>query len=543
MLLLSTLNAHLSTCLAQGTAFTYQGRLNDGAAPANGMYDFRFRLFDAATNGNFSGGVVTLPTVGVSNGLFTVTLGFNYPNFDGSARWLDIGVRTNGSPDAYTNLVPRQAITPTPYAIYANTASNVVSGGLTGTYGNAVTFSNVNNNFSGAFNGNGANVTNVNAATLGGLTSAGFWKTNGNAGANPANGAFLGTTDTNSLEFKVNNQRALRIEYATHSTYGFSPNLVGGSSANMVSNGFVGAVIGGGGYSSFPNRVSKHFATVVGGQGNTASGDTSTTMGYGNTASGDYSTAIGAVSTASGYASIAMGNNAKALHEGSFVWADDQGVDFASTAVRQFCIRANGGVQLNGDTPVYFGSTLSQKLFLYGTDWGFGIQSGVEYARVGAGGGFAWYAGGVHNDNTYNPGAGGIVRMKLDSGGLVVNGTFVSASDRNAKENFAPVQPREVLEKVAALPLSGWNYKEDKGTRHIGPMAQDFYAAFNVGPDDKHIATVDEGGVALAAIQGLNLKVEEKEARIREQAGEITELKARLDKLEQLMNQKNGGAK
>ena len=115
-------------------------------------------------------------------------------------------------------------------------------------------------------------------------------------------------------------------------------------------------------------------------------------------------------------------------------------------------------------------------------------------------------------------------------------GAFVSASDRNGKENFAPVQPREVLEKVVALPLSSWNYKADPATRHVGPMAQDFYAAFNVGPDDKHIATVDADGVALAAIQGLNQKVEEKNARIQQ-------LEQRLEKLEQLMNHKNGDAK
>jgi len=68
--------------------------------------------------------------------------------------------------------------------------------------------------------------------------------------------------------------------------------------------------------------------------------------------------------------------------------------------------------------------------------------------------------------------------------------------------------------------VSRWNYKEDTASEHIGPMAQDFYAAFNVGPDDKHIATVDADGVALAAIQGLNEKVEvgsqKAEARIRE---------------------------
>ena len=123
--------------------------------------------------------------------------------------------------------------------------------------------------------------------------------------------------------------------------------------------------------------------------------------------------------------------------------------------------------------------------------------------------------------------------MRLTSGGLTVNGTFVSASDRNGKENFAPVQPREVLEKVVALPLSSWNFKADPATRHVGPMAQDFYAAFGVGPDDKHIATVDADGVALAAIQGLNQKLEE-------QRVENAELKARLEKLERLMN---GGVK
>jgi len=124
--------------------------------------------------------------------------------------------------------------------------------------------------------------------------------------------------------------------------------------------------------------------------------------------------------------------------------------------------------------------------------------------------------------------------MRLTGDNLTVSGTFISASDRNMKENFAPVQPREMLEKVVAMPLSSWNYKADTATRHVGPMAQDFHAAFNIGPDDKHIATVDADGVALAAIQGLNQKVEEKDAR-------IAELERRLEKLERLIDRENGG--
>ncbi|MCL4789493.1 MAG: tail fiber domain-containing protein [Verrucomicrobia bacterium] len=144
--------------------------------------------------------------------------------------------------------------------------------------------------------------------------------------------------------------------------------------------------------------------------------------------------------------------------------------------------------------------------------------------------------------------AGGVERMTLSASGLTVNGTFVSSSDRNAKENFQPVNPQEVLEKVAALPVSRWNYKDDTRVRHLGPMAQDFHAAFGLGADDKHIATVDADGVALAAIQGLNEKVEVRsqnaESQIRKLAAENADLKAELAELKQLVRtlaaQQNG---
>ena len=112
--------------------------------------------------------------------------------------------------------------------------------------------------------------------------------------------------------------------------------------------------------------------------------------------------------------------------------------------------------------------------------------------------------------------------------GTVTATAFNPPSDRNLKENFAAVSSREVLAKVAALPISRWNFIGDTTTPHVGPMAQDFYAAFGLGTDERHIATVDADGVALAAIQGLNQKLEEKDAR-------IAELERRLEKLEQLV--------
>jgi Flp pilus assembly pilin Flp len=100
------------------------------------------------------------------------------------------------------------------------------------------------------------------------------------------------------------------------------------------------------------------------------------------------------------------------------------------------------------------------------------------------------------------------------------------SSDRNKKANFAAVNAREVLGRVVALPIETWNYlSQGPAVRHIGPMAQDFHAAFGVGEDDTHINMVDANGVALAAIQGLYQLVQEQEIQ-------LTVLEARLAALE-----------
>jgi hypothetical protein len=125
----------------------------------------------------------------------------------------------------------------------------------------------------------------------------------------------------------------------------------------------------------------------------------------------------------------------------------------------------------------------------------------------------------------------GADRMNLQAGGLYVNGALVLTSDRNAKADFASVDAQEVLAKVAALPLQSWSYTNRPGVKHVGPMAQDFRAAFGLGEDDKHIATVDADGVALAAIQGLNQKLEETRAENAVLRRELSEIKQLLTKL------------
>jgi hypothetical protein len=129
--------------------------------------------------------------------------------------------------------------------------------------------------------------------------------------------------------------------------------------------------------------------------------------------------------------------------------------------------------------------------------------------------------------------------VTIANDGTITANTFNSTSDRNAKANFAPVDPQTVLAKVAALPISEWNFKTDPaGQKHLGPMAQDFHTAFSLnGADDKHISVVDEGGVALVAIQGLNQKFNEKDTEIQTLKQQNASLAERLNELEATVKQ------
>ncbi|HWX18471.1 MAG TPA: tail fiber domain-containing protein [Candidatus Binatia bacterium] len=841
--LLSALSPQPSTLFAQGTAFTYQGRLNDGANPANGNYDLRFALFDALALGNQVGSPLTNAATAVSNGLFTVGLDFGGGVFPGADRWLDISVRTNNA-GAFAPLSPRQKLTATPYAI---TAGNVTAGG--------------------------GGLTNVNAVTLGGLAASQFWKLSGNSGTTPGVN-FLGTSDAQALELKVNGVRALRLEptlddgshssivnvvggspvnfvgvgvygatiagggaanyfglatngvladfgsigggyvntiqanaiastigggydntiatlaydstiggggqntlqpdafdstiggghfntsFATETTigggyfntirpsahyssisggayhtiqdsaqfatipggdndsvagsYGFAAgrraqanhqgafvwgdstdadiastgndqfvvrasggfyhygtggaqllsvdpagrlttlgyiaaasnsnlefivngqralglettvtdthhsnivNVIAGSPVNYVAAGVYGATIAGGGALNYlggadTNSVSADFGTIGGGYGGMIQpgarasnigggwGNWIQTNAEGSTIGGGFFNTIqseavnsvigggqdntiqptavasviggggnnqifgsasgstiggGAFNTiygseavvpggnqnvASGDHSFAAGHRAHANDIGAFVWGDSTESDITSTGRDQFVIRAQGGARLDGPskTSLYFGNQVRQMINLWGTNYGIGVQAYTTYFRCDGSApyqdGFIWYQGGSHSDAQADPGPGGVTMMQLLNGGLSVNGTFVSTSDRNVKSGFEAVDPKTILEKVVALPITRWHYTNDVATPHLGPVAQDFHGSFAVGADDKHIATVDESGVALAAIQGLNQKLNEKDAEIetlKEKAARVDSLEKRLAQLE-----------
>lgn len=323
------------------------------------------------------------------------------------------------------------------------------------------------------------------------------WLLLGNSGTIPGTN-FLGTTDNQALEVKVNSLRALRIEPNSK-----SPNIIGGYSGNSVATGAYGASIGGGGASGGLNRISSasaycatiagginnnasaNYATISGGVSNTASGPRSTVCGgQNNTASGSYSTVAGGESnTAAGTHSFAGGYRAKTNHNGTFVWADVQAADVASTATNQFIVRASGGM--------WFGTNSSPSI----------------------------PAGRFINTST--------------GGYLSTGGTWTNSSDRELKEGFTQVDEYQILEEVAELPITVWNYRaEGPSVTHIGPVGQDFYTAFGFGADETSISTVDASGVALASIQALYRENQAKDAEIDELRSLIRELENRLGALE-----------
>ena len=184
------------------SAFTYQGQLRYAGASAAGTYDFQFTLYDAATNGNSIGAVLSVAGVGVTNGLFTAQLDFGTASFSGEARWLSVSVRTNGS-GAYSLLTPRQGLTAAPYALFAPTAGAAAAAGVANSVANnAVTATGIaSGQVVMSLNGLHDAITlapgaNLNVTTNGRiltLSTPTDWHLGGNTGTSPASGSFLGS--------------------------------------------------------------------------------------------------------------------------------------------------------------------------------------------------------------------------------------------------------------------------------------------------------------------------------------------------------------
>jgi hypothetical protein len=751
-----------------GTAFTYQGRLTDGGAPAEGTYDLRFILYDADVGGNQIGGIVTKEDVAVAEGLLSVELDFGANAFPGDARWLDISVRAGPSAGVFTPLAPRQKVMPAPHAIYAVAAGSATSAttatrattadtattatsattavsatkataadsapwsGLTGvpagfadgvdndtTYtagagllldagqfsvnfgssGSAPVAARADHDHAGSyaaaghahsasdltsgtvaeerlpntlarlnglqtftgevrirsasdslkpltvqaapgqfenlqewqnetgqpvawlrasgllkaagFSGDGSALTRIsdlapavvtashladgqvvkslndlrdavtlvagpnvalktsgNAIEISSTGGTEGWRLEGNAGTDP-NLQFIGTSDNQPLEFRVNNVRVLRLESQVDvkGAQAFSflgapgantmegSGMIGGGELNAIRSstrfGFVGggrnneikesadyAFLGAGTLNAIGARASE--AVLGGGSGNVIGAEARSAFlggGSGNSiADQAFAAAIpgGSGNHAAGDFSFAAGRRAVALHDGAFVWGDHTDAEVASTAEDQFVVRAKGGLRFVDTPGVTLETGQGQLLNLTGASYGVGVQFATLYQR--AVDNFAWFRGGAHADATFDTGNGGEVLMTLNFAGTLSVASVNQTSDRNRKTDFQPVNPGDFLERVSRLPVHTWRYTNDlPGVRHVGPVAQDFHAAFGVGSDDTHINVVDLGGVALAALQGLHQVAREQAEEIAALKAQKASLEARLSRLEALV--------
>jgi hypothetical protein len=263
---------------------------------------------------------------------------------------------------------------------------------------------------------------------------------------------------------------------------------VSGGYGNRTTGGH--ATVGGG----YENSVSGQYAAVHGGYQNEASGDyASVGGGYQNDASGDYATVPG-------------GRFNRALGMGSYAAGS-----FAKAGV-------NGSVVISAVIPAT-------------TDTVWASQPGQMVLRADA--------GLVITEDGGGAGGGGGKFIDTSTGAYLSDtGQWTSVSDRSLKENFTDIDSGQLLERIAGLPVTRWNYKiEDDAIQHIGPVAQDFHASFGIGNDDKSISALDAAGVSLAAIKELH-------KRSRQQRAEIDELRERVAELQKLiqgLTAKDGG--
>lgn len=307
--------------------------------------------------------------------------------------------------------------------------------------------------------------------------------------------------------------------------------IVAGGTSNRA-DALASAVVGGG-----QNAAAGAYSIAAGGRGNAVHGEYAAAVGGNNNCAGGYASfaagfgahvrkANGASGSAacSGVAATADANG----DEGSFVWADaTTSSGFATTGPNQFLVRADGGMMLNTNAHVSGSDDLTVGARMTSGDSDADLRLRTRNGRH-----VVLYAsdslGGLRINMSTLPAGNDRITVSGGAGGnatLSNGGTWTNASSRSYKTDIEPVDTREVLERLVALDVSRWNYIDSGEGTHMGPMAEDFKAAFDLAGDGKSIATVDADGVALAAIKGLNQKLEEENAALR----------ARLEAIEALL--------
>ncbi len=493
-----------------GGIISYQGKLSgaNGQPVTDGLQSLTFKIYEEGTEK--SSQPISVVTVG---GVFNAFLGVGSLAFD-PAKSYELGVIFNGTEE-------KHALAAVPFALKAKTVASVPTATSA-------------TNFSGALAGD---VTGTQGATavaqVGGQSAADV--------ATAATAVAAATPDnTPDTLVKRNSSGGVSLgavvgdnSFLATGTLDSNPIPAEGAGTRWMWHGGKGALRAGTVEGTEWNNSTIGKQSAAFGFNAIASGDQSFATGDKTVASGRASVAMGFQSIASGASSIALGVNADTnSQDGSFVFSD-RSIDqfFRAGAPNSFNVRAVNGYRLFSD------STLTRGLLFSNINPAIpDITSSASLTTNS--GAFRLVADTNPNDGVddrrtevWSNGAG-TAGVRLPAG----SGAWQNLSDRNAKQNIRLVNSREILRGVLRLPISTWSYKTRPQTRHIGAMAQDFYRAFKVGEDDKHISNIDPDGLALAAIQGLNQEIKERDAEIATLEAQIKARKAafeaRLKKLE-----------
>lgn len=438
----------VSAALGQETTFTYQGRLQDGSAAANGSYDFQFTLWDAMSGGTQqpppSPITVTRTSVQVASGVFTTQLDFGANAFPGPNRYLEISVRLAGS-GAFTILSPRQQITSTPYAVRSLTASsadNVPVSGVPSGSGNYI-----------------QNTTSQQASTNFNISG------NGTAG-----GALSGNVVNATNSYNIGNVPMLRIP----GLY----NLFAGANAGLgnttgSSNTLVGARSG---FSNQAGNYNSFFGNDAGLYNNTGSNNTFVGSGAGQyNASGSSNTFIGRL-TGSPYGSNV--SNSTAIGAGAAVSANYTIV----LGTNSETTRIPGVLSVGSDTATTRGqiNLLSRagnaNLYLQPADLGYGINFGVEGSAPNATLFIAQYDGTTKNDRLVITAWGTVVVPNLGGAGstqLCRNaGNEISSCSSSLRYKRDVALFRGGFDIINRLRPISFTWKEG-GTQDVGLAAEE----------------------------------------------------------------------
>ena len=511
-------------------SISVQGFLTDGdGIPLNGPQPVTFTFFKDDQS-VYNAAFVALP---VSNGHFDVILGtdgglstlsFNEP--------MEIEVFIDGEP-----LSPRIPLVAAPYALAVR--------GLNG-------YEDADGSFYSVNVIGGAPNNSIAELATGGAIGGGGGGIGSTSYANSVTGKW-GTVSGGAQN--------------TAELYG----TVGGGISNTAGNR---ATVAGG----ETNQATGFRAAVGGGSANSSTGSYSVVSGgTGNVASGARATIPGGDrNEATGNASFAAGALARALHNGAVVFGGNSASSptdfFSSTGEDQFLIRASGGVGIGTESPRALVTLAGPDsphtgpvLHLTGST-SDQVESGrIRFVEGTAAynyrGAYIRYDGsssnrfhiGVHNTSDsltandqdiitiernggdlgiQNPNPSHVLEVGTDgtngNGAHVTNGgAWTAGSSRSFKEDLRPVDPAEILDAVDELPLYRWRYKNSDEGDHLGPVAEDFFDAFELGEDERYISGVDGDGVALAAIQGLYALV--KELQLENERMRLTLRRAGLD--------------